>query len=64
MSRAIDWWFRRKAGTFIWADKLIIYRSFRLSSVRHPEPFNKTQRGEMRRATRKFRCAEKQVRET
>lgn len=41
-------------------DTFIVYRRrYRFSMVRHPAPFNKTQRGKARRATRRFRIAEK-----
>jgi hypothetical protein len=42
-----------RTDTYI--DTFIVYRRYQLSPVRHPIPFNKTQRGKARRAERKFK---------
>lgn len=33
----------------------IVYKRYRFSPVRHPEPFNKTRRGKARRLARRFK---------
>lgn len=52
--RAKNWW---KGSDVV--DLLIVHRQFRLSRVRHPEPFAKSKRGKQRRAARLFRVEEK-----
>lgn len=36
-------------------EEFIVYKKFRLSKVHHPRPFNKSKRGQMRRAEKLFK---------
>ncbi len=45
--------FARKTGTFYFGP-VYRYKSFRFSSVRHDEPFNKLRKGHNRRKLRNF----------
>lgn len=44
----------------IWG-KLVVYKRYVLSRVRHDEPFNKTQRGKARRAERRFKLEQREA---
>lgn len=41
--------------------RLVVFRRYRFSRVRHGKPFNKTQRGAQRRAERRFKTEQREA---